>query len=84
MSTQTQAPERLVTAAEAAVILGVSPITLAQWRWRPRVDIPPPPYLRISGRAIRYKESDLMAWIADRVAGTTKNAASPRTRKNVT
>ena len=84
MATQTQAPERLVTAAEAAVILGVSTVTLAQWRWRPRVDIPPPPYLRISGRSIRYKESDLMAWIADRVAGTTKNVASPRTRKNVT
>ena len=81
MATQTQAPERLVTAAEAAVILGVSPITLAQWRWRPRVDIPPPPYLRISGRAIRYKESALMAWIAERAAGTKKNVASPRKAK---
>ena len=79
MSTQPQALERLVTAAEAAAILGVSTVTLAAWRWRPRIDVPPPPYLRIGGRAIRYKQSDLMAWIEERAAaGTTKSVAKTR------
>ena len=79
MPTQTQAPDRLVTANEAAVILGFSTVTLAAWRWRPRTDTPPPPYVRIGGRSIRYRQSDLLTWIEERAShGTTKSVARPR------
>ena len=77
--TQTQAPDRLVTANEAAVILGFSTVTLAAWRWRPRTDTPPPPYVRIGGRSIRYRQSDLLTWIEERAShGTTKSVGRPR------
>lgn len=49
---------RLWTEREAAERLAVSPGTLRQWRYLKTG----PPFCKI-GRSVRYKESDLQAWI---------------------
>ena len=49
----------LVTENEAAKVLGFSPRTLQSWR----VSGDGPPFVRVSPRAIRYRLSDLEAWI---------------------
>ena len=50
----------LLTNVEAAKLLGLKPITLATWRMRKSG----PPYVRVGRRAVRYLESDLLAFIA--------------------
>ncbi|MFI5143305.1 MAG: helix-turn-helix transcriptional regulator [Thermoanaerobaculales bacterium] len=65
--------EKLLTERQAAEILAVSPTTLATWRCRKRYVLP---FIRIGGaRAIRYAESDVLAFIAaSRVGGETAEA----------
>jgi hypothetical protein len=48
-------PDELLTAAEAGEILGISPATLANWRWAGKG----PHYVRINQRTIRYPKSAL-------------------------
>ena len=50
--------ERLVNDVTAAEILGLSVITLRNWRCLGKG----PRYLKLNGRAIRYRVSDLLAW----------------------
>jgi hypothetical protein len=70
--------ERHVDTIEAAKIIGADPRTLEAWRYRKKG----PPYFAYSLRQVRYRVSDLMAWIeqhrvdpdaraesSDRVAG---------------
>lgn len=52
--------DRLMTTNEAAPMLGYAPRTLMRWR----VERGGPPFVRIGGRVVRYRESDLVAWIA--------------------
>lgn len=62
--TQKMPLERLMHTHEAAQILGVSAAWLERKRWEGR----PPRYVRVggpNGRAIRYRESDLRAYIEE-------------------
>ncbi len=64
-----RANDRLLTAEEAAVMLGVSPASLATWRCRGQHGIP---FVRI-GVAIRYDPEDLRDWVDKQ-----KNGEGPR------
>ena len=67
MSVSTLAPaSRLLTRAEAAAFLGVRPQTLATWLCRRRY---PLPVVRV-GRLVRYRLSDLEAFLDARTVGT--------------
>lgn len=54
--------EALLDPAQAAAILGVQVETLNTWRCTKRY---PLPYIRV-GRRIRYREEDIMAFLASR------------------
>ncbi len=54
----------LLTREEAAAYLGLRPQTLAVWFCRGQYDLP---VLKV-GRAVRYRRSDLDAWLESRVA----------------
>ena len=58
--------ERLLTQADAAKVLILSPRTLE----RMRVAGTGPRYVKIS-RSVQYREADLEAWITARVVGST-------------
>jgi Helix-turn-helix domain len=51
-------PSPLLTTYDAARFLGVSPRTLANWRTRELG----PPFVRISGRSVKYRPQDLQRW----------------------
>jgi predicted DNA-binding transcriptional regulator AlpA len=53
----------LLTAKQASEFLGVPEGTLAQWRSQRRG----PPYIKLEGRLIRYRFSDLEMYIASRI-----------------
>ena len=53
--------DRLVTEKEAAAMLGLQPSTLR--RWRSTGQPGQPEFVKIAGRAIRYRLSDLSAYI---------------------
>ena len=57
-------PPDLITEEEAGPIVGLTSKTLANKRSSKDPD--GPPYVRISGRAIRYSRKALAAWLADR------------------
>ena len=50
---------RLLTTEQAAEILGRSPDTLVDWRWK-RTG---PPWIRVTRSCIRYDEAALYAWL---------------------
>jgi predicted DNA-binding transcriptional regulator AlpA len=56
--------DRLLTRKQAAEILGFQPQTLARWKWEGREDRPRE--VRVGSRAVRYRASDLVRWIAAR------------------
>jgi len=51
--------DKLLSETDAAAILGCKPKTLKNWRSRDQG----PPWYRVSKRAVRYRESELKAWI---------------------
>ena len=57
-------PPDLITEEEAGPIVGLTPKTLANKRSNRDPD--GPPYLRVSGRAIRYSRKALAAWLDER------------------
>ncbi len=57
----TEHPDRLITTKEAAAILAVQPNTLATWRSESRS---PVKAIVVGGRAVRYRLSDIQAYIA--------------------
>ena len=74
MSTRTASPPPktpatgpLLTAAAAAAYLGFREQTLAAWRSAGRHDLP---FVK-AGRSIRYRLSDLDAWLAARTRTST-------------
>ena len=52
----------LLNTRQAAAFLAVSARTLQDWR----LDRSGPPYIALSDRAIRYRRSDLEAWLKAR------------------
>jgi len=63
--------ETLLTPAQAAKILGVSPGTLNVWRCTKRY---PLPYVKIGNRRVMYREADVMAFIAAGQRGIAEDA----------
>jgi len=61
-----QASDRLLTTAEVADRLNVSPATLVGWRYKRQG----PPAIILSRRAVRYRESALQAWLAEHEAAS--------------
>jgi predicted DNA-binding transcriptional regulator AlpA len=54
----------LIDTDEAAQRMGISANTLQWWRWAKWPDQPPP--VRVGKRGVRYRTSDIAAWIASR------------------
>ncbi len=57
-----QSDDPLLTSLEAAAVLNVKPDTLLVWRCTKRYKIP---YIKV-GRLVRYRRSDLEAWLESR------------------
>lgn len=62
MEPNTTAPP-LLTVEETAAYLGVKPRLLESWRYRNTG----PKYIRLGGRHVRYRQTDLDDWIAGQV-----------------
>lgn len=58
--------ESLLTAKQAAELLGLPEATLAQWRSQRRG----PPYIKLELRLVRYRRADLEEWIERRMVQT--------------
>lgn len=58
----TPAPMTLLDSEATAAMLGISPYTLEDWRWRRKR----PPFIRISRSCIRYDLARLHQWLTDR------------------
>jgi hypothetical protein len=54
-------PDAMMTTAALAVLCGVSSRTPEAWRLKGIG----PPYFEISSRCVRYKRSDVIAWLAN-------------------
>jgi excisionase family DNA binding protein len=52
--------DRLLDVGEAAEMLSVKPATLYQWAYQRRI-----PVVKLMGRALRFRESDLLKLIAE-------------------
>ena len=52
--------DRLLTTKEAAPVLGLSPVTLNIDRLKGALGIP---FVKIGSKAVRYRSSDLLAWM---------------------
>lgn len=65
--------DRLLSAREAAELLGLREGTLAAWRSRRTEG--QPPAVRVGKRSVRYREAALREWIAAREKAT-KQAGS--------
>ena len=64
---QPDAADRLCSPAETAELLGIAPQTMAHWRVRgcgPR-------YLLLNRRCVRYRLSDIRAWLESRTQEST-------------
>lgn len=59
--------EQLYTPAQVSKLLGVSVKTLEKWRWERRNL----PFVKL-GAAVRYRGSDLEAWLDANTVGTER------------
>jgi excisionase family DNA binding protein len=59
--------QKLMTTDEVAAMTGLSPETLAQWRWLKR-EIP---FVRLGRKCVRYRQSDIDAWLVKRLVSVT-------------
>ena len=60
-------PESLLSEAQSADLLGVTPRALQAWRQRGGG----PPFVRISSRCVRYRRRDLIGWAEARLRTST-------------
>lgn len=68
----TSAPMRkcsLLTTEEAAALVDAKPQTLAIWRCTGRHNLP---FVRV-GRLIRYRETDILAWLDRNTVGAPRD-----------
>ena len=68
------AAARLLTAEDVAELTGLSVETLAQWRSQKRGI----PYVKISRNCVRYRQSDLDRWLAERIVRTDQEPPDRR------
>ena len=61
--------ERLLNPEDVAAITGLSVETLAQWRSQKRGI----QYVKISRNCVRYRQSDLDGWLAERIVRTDQD-----------
>lgn len=61
--------EILMDEDEAAALLKLKSQTLSKWRMDGKYNLP---FIRM-GRAIRYRKSDLLAWLESRTVGGATN-----------
>lgn len=64
------ADDTYLTEAQVAEILGISPRTLQAWRYRGGHT---PAFVKL-GRTVRYRRSDLDAWIEERRRKSTSDS----------
>ncbi len=69
--------EKLLTEPQAAEVLNFTARTLQAWRVRGGG----PPYVKISARAIRYRQCDLNRWIEQRIRSSTSDPGPASTRR---
>ncbi len=62
-------PEQLLRQEQAALMLGLTPRCLENWRHRGGG----PSYVRVSARCIRYRRSDLHEWVEARLRTSTSD-----------
>jgi predicted DNA-binding transcriptional regulator AlpA len=67
-------PKALLSPADVAIITGLSLETLAQWRSQRRGI----PYVKISRNCVRYRQSDLDGWLAERIVRTHQDGTDRR------
>lgn len=73
MTTTATNPNQLVDSKEAAAILGISPLSLNQWRHEgTHRDLQ---YVKV-GRAVRYRVADIERWIESRTRSCTGDDAA--------
>ncbi len=65
----------LLSAQKAAELLGLSPRTLANWRWRGGDW--GPPFVKV-GRSVRYNLRELLNWISENSFSSTSEADGNR------
>ena len=65
---------RLLRAEDVAEITSLSVETLAQWRSQRRGI----PFVKISRNCVRYRQSDLDSWLAERTVLTDQNRSDRR------
>jgi excisionase family DNA binding protein len=58
---------KLLTTDEVAEMTGLSPETLAQWRWLKK-EIS---FVRLGKKCVRYRQSDIDAWLEKRLVSVT-------------
>ena len=58
---------RLLTTEDVAEMTGLSPETLAQWRWLKK-EIP---FVRLGKKCVRYRQSDIDGWLVKRLVSVT-------------
>ncbi len=66
--------KRLLTPEEVSNLIGVPVSTLAQWRSQRRG----PPYIKLEGRLVRYRTSDLEAYLGSRIVQPLDKAIACR------
>ena len=58
---------KLLTTGEVAELTGLSPETLAQWRWQKK-EIP---FVPLGKKCVRYRQSDIDAWLLKRLVSVS-------------
>jgi excisionase family DNA binding protein len=66
-SAETPVMPKLLTTDDVAEMTGLSPETLAQWRWLKK-EIP---FVRLGKKCVRYRQSDIDAWLEKRLVSVT-------------
>jgi predicted DNA-binding transcriptional regulator AlpA len=66
---QSRPLDPLVTEKEVGLLLNLTPQCLQAWRQNGEG----PPFIRISARCIRYRRSDVEAWIAEGLCSSTSD-----------
>ena len=67
---------KLLTTTEVAELTGLSPETLAQWRWLKKEL----PFIRLGTKCVRYRQSDVDAWLTKRLVSVTSEETPERRR----